>query len=542
MSRRALLILAAIGVLAAVLVAIRLTGDEAPRTRLTPAKRTVGRAAIAQIREAGELARRHGGSAAPLVDDDEPGEDGTMLAVAGSVLDVMSDDVVGGVEVVFRSAVGETSVVTGPDGTYRIALARGAYRAFVRDDAVLSIGAAARVRIPGAPTPDQAGLPDEALMPLVDVNRDLDGIDLAVVRGGRITGTVTGAGGKPVAGAIVRAQGGVRSALGTDLVETDAAGRFDLRVATGGYRLEVSHARYASTAEPAFARVAPGGTVDVMLALARGCIIAGTVTAASGRPANEGAIEQKWGEGVNGFGPAGRIEADGRFRYTTLDEGPITLRAWPWKSAPSVEQTFPCTDGARYDTVAFRIPERRPDVEGVLVDAKGAPVAFTYVDFAPLEEGGMAQQERTDAEGRWAVFSLPAGRYRATAQAAGRGLLVTEVTSPRAGVRLALLATGSLEGTVPGLATGAFQLELMRCLDASHVDLARERRYVRVERGRFRVEGLPACRLAMAAHWRGTHVVFDAELPPNGTTTVEVARKPLDEADADSDDEAPSVD
>ena len=57
--------------------------------------------------------------------------------------------------------------IAGADGSYRIELEPGAYRAFVRDDSVLSIGFPVEERLPGFPDLDAIGAPDETAMPLV---------------------------------------------------------------------------------------------------------------------------------------------------------------------------------------------------------------------------------------------------------------------------------------------------------------------------------------------------------------------------------------
>ncbi|MBX3156342.1 MAG: carboxypeptidase regulatory-like domain-containing protein [Deltaproteobacteria bacterium] len=458
--------------------------------------------------------------------------DGAVV-VSGTVIDARTHGPVAGVEVVLRSAIfgAEETTIAGADGTYRIAVAPGVYRAFVRDDTVLSVGRAERVRLPGPPSADAAGVPDEALMPLLVANADAGGHDLTVTRGGIVTGRVLDRSGNPIAGAAVRARTntGTRPALGTDLAESDASGRYELRLPEGEYAIDATHARFAG----ADARADRVVLVEAARRIARdvtmtaGCVIAGRVVGPAGRARVDGAIERRWGTTDLEFSPSSRIEADGTFRWVTAEPGEVTLRAWPWKSAPSEAQTFTCVDGARF-TTTFAVPDRRPDIAGTLVDAAGAAVADAYVDLMPLDPGGIGQQERTDADGSWGVFHMPAGRYRISVHAPGRGVVTAIVTSPQADVRLALGGVGRLEGTVSRLDSGSFELELRTCTSpAGGVALPGERRVVSVAHGKFTVDDVPACgRLELAATWRGHTFGKLVDVTAGAATQLELALGP----------------
>lgn len=433
---------------------------------------------------------------------------------------------VGKVEIVFRSAAGEETTIAAVDGSYQIELAPGSYRAFVRDDGVLSVGMVERPRVPELPSADRANLPDESLMPIVLADHDLAGVDLAVVRGGAITGHVVDGAGHPIAGAVVRARRNpshdtgppVRPALGTDVAETDDAGAFELRVPRGGYVLEATHARYARNANGVAAIVEPGASATVEVVMTAGCTIAGRVVGPDGQPVGEGAIERKWGEGDHAYGPDGSIAADGTFRWVTTAEHDVTLRAWPWKSPPSPSRTFACREGARFEDVVFQLPAVGPDIDGVLVDASGAPVPLAFLDLAPLDPGGVAQQERSDASGAWGVFAMPAGRYRVTAHAPGRGFVSTVITAPVHGLRIALAPTGRIEGTLR-VDRGSFEVQLLGCAGEDG-RLDGERRLVAIDGGKFTVDHVPACAVRMRATWHDRIVTETVEVPPGGVGRV----------------------
>lgn len=447
------------------------------------------------------------------------------VAISGHVIDIREQHPVPGIEVVFRGPTGETSTTSDRDGAYTVRLAIGSYRAFVRDDTVLSIGRSDRVRLPSPPSADTAGVPDEALMTTVNATGDADGVDLSVVRGGVVSGKVIDRSGRPIAGAVVRARSGsVRPTLATDIAESDGDGSFELRLPAGAFDLDANHPRFAGIAS-SDTRIAvePGDHLKTTVILTTGCVIAGRVVGPGGKPASDGAIERQWGTGDTEFAASGRIEPDGSFRWVTTEPGEVVLRAWPWKSPPSAGRRFNCRDGARWSDIVFQIPERRPDLEGVLVDPAGQPVGFAYIDVAPLDRGGLAQQERSDASGRWAVFDLPAGRYRLTAQADARGVTTATVVSPRDGIRLELGGTGRLEGTTARLASGSFELVLGACLDVGgKLAIPQTRQLVAITGGRFAVDGLPACQLAFNAVWHGRAISQQVAIPSDGTARVEL--------------------
>lgn len=486
--------------------------------------RTIGRD-VDDLREALALGRARGATLPAIGHASHAG----AIAISGTIIDAQTKQPVGNVEVVFRSELGEETTTAAASGAYRLEVPAGIYRAFVRDDLVLSVGIMGHVRLPTAPTADTVGVPDEALMPVVAAMTDVAGVDLSVLRGGAVQGRVVDRAGNPVAGAILRARGfdGVRPTLATDLGETDATGAYALHVPAGSYELEANHPKFAGVSAGTTVVVAAGQRVTANVTLVAGCVISGKVIAGNGALAGDGAIEKQWGSFDTQFTPAGRINPDGTFRWVTTETVDITLRAWPWKSPSSPPQRFACTDGARFDNVTFRLSDRRADIEGVLVDAAGARVPFAFLDLAPLDPGGISQQERTDAEGKWAVFDMPAGRYQITAHAAGRGVGALTVTAPQQNVTLALAGTGRIEGSTSLLANGSFELQLQACADGLSVqNLPEERRLVTVTSGRFSVDDVPACALQLVASWHGHLVTATATVPAGGTGRVELAIGP----------------
>ena len=519
MRRRVGILVAGVALLVLALVGGRaLVGSDASRVVKPASHRTVGRDLGEALAKAGRGVTLPGRSS-----------HADAIVIAGTVIDAQSTKPVGNVEVVFRSELGEETTQAGADGSYRIEVQAGIYRAFVRDEFVLSVGMARHVRLPTLPSSDTVGVPDEALMPVVVATGDADGVDLSVLRGGAVSGRVVDRSGRPVVGAILRARtfNGLRPTLGTDLAETDDAGNYSLQLPAGNYELEANHPKFAGVSAGTTVMVAGGDRVSADVTLVAGCVIAGRVIAAGGKPSGDGAIEKRWGVQDGQFSPSGKINPDGTFRWVTTETTEITLRAWPWKSPPSPPRTFACDDGARHENVVFQVPDRGPDIAGVLVDKSGARVPFAFIDLAPLDQGGISQQERTDAEGKWAVFDMPAGRYQITAHASGRGVVALTVTAPATDVMLELGGIGRLEGSTTLLANGSFELGLAGCNDGTtQVDVPEDKRLVTVTSGRFAVEDVPACELLIQASWHGHVVPAKVTVPAGGTGRVELAIGP----------------
>jgi hypothetical protein len=426
-----------------------------------------------------------------------------LVTISGRVVEVSSHAGVSGAEVVARGVLGESTAMTGGDGTFSIAVVPGDYRLAVRGAGVLSAGIAERPRLDGGPSAEQVASPEDSVMPAVRAIRDVGGVELAVWRDTTIEGEVVDTTHAAMAHVIVRADGSLRPASGSDVTETDAHGRFTLHVAPGQYSLHASYGVFVETHAPAVDTTAAPASVTIEMVA--GCEVRGRVVHADGTPAADGALERGYGNDLDVFAPAGRIEADGTFHWVTGETGAdVALRAWPWKSPPTPAQRFACTPGARFDGVELRLPDAQASITGTIVDSGGAPVPDAYLDIEALDPGGFSQQERGDGDGHWQVFDMPPGHYRITATAAGRGVVADTVVAPSSDVALVLSGTGRIEGSAAGLASGSFEASFVECSDmvdttGRGLAVAREPRVVAVADGKFEIDDAPACQLVLAA-------------------------------------------
>lgn len=464
------------------------------------------------------------------------------LSVSGSVIDRDTLEPVADVEVVLRGDHGDITSRSGADGVFELAVARGTYRAFVRDARVMTVGLQGRTRLRREPVAKLAGAPDEMLMPVIEISGDTSGLELPVTVGAMINGVVTDPDGEPLGDVVIHAvalesalsitrpavgppiarRAAPRPVLGTDTVISDASGRFVLRVPAGRYELVASHPDYAGVGGIAEFELDAGGRIEPTLTLDKGCIISGRVVGVADALPHDGAIETHLAFGGD-FGPSGRVNSDGTFRWTTTEEADLVLRAWPWKSAPSPGKSFSCRDGKRFTDVVLRVGNAKPDIAGTIVDASGEPVPLAFIDIQPIDFATGGQQERADARGEWHVYHMPGGRSQVTAAAPGRGIVTQMVFGPKEDLRLQLSGTGRIAGTTTEIVEGSFELTFHHCgpRDGS-IELEEDARLVVVRGGRFSIDRVPACALTFSARWRDRTIARSVVVEPERTAYVEL--------------------
>lgn len=427
------------------------------------------------------------------------------------------------------SLVGDAGTVTvqAPAGTYDTFIAPGFYRIFARADGLVAVGRAGAPRVPAGA---EVGAAPE-LAPTLGLFRDLDAVDLEMRAAGRIDGTVVGPDGTPVSGAVVRAipvaAEAPRPIAGTDVGVTNDRGHFSLTVPAGSYAIDADDANLVGLADPRARNVAVGadGTARVALHLTRGCIVEGVVHRADGSPAGEGSLEiEDPSAGDTTFVAATRIDAHGAFRLARRLPGAVRVRAHPWKSPPSAAVAVSCSDGAR-PRIALVVADERPDVDGRLIDETGRGLAHRFVDLMSLD-GAQSLQERTDGDGAFAFYRVPAGRWRVTAFDDDHGAASATITSPLSNVVMSMSGTGVLAGRVAGIDDGSFTLEVAGCLTAGGAPAARAlppRVYlVPVEHGRYQIGGLPACNLDATASAAGRVVPVSVTIDPDALVTEDL--------------------
>ncbi|MHC4959340.1 MAG: carboxypeptidase regulatory-like domain-containing protein [Planctomycetota bacterium] len=259
--------------------------------------------------------------------------------------------------------------------------------------------------------------------------------DVMLVKAAELAGVVTGPNGAPVSGAVVKVQMGQEQVIlmmlggGVPEAVTDAAGKFLLRGLKNGLpqKLVASHRDFGSS-EPL--TVKPGNGDSVALALTQPIQIVGTVVDEQGAAVDgvRVTVQRKKATSNRGMvNPMSTMEQGTTRPAVTDDKGAFALRNAP---AGDLELTFdhpqyqPQTREARSHADTPMLDTERTTlmrglgIEGVVVDAKGAPVVGITVMATQAQLGqpkpGAGRRyatSMTDEEGRFSMFGLDEGDY-----------------------------------------------------------------------------------------------------------------------------------
>jgi hypothetical protein len=457
-----------------------------------------------------------------------------LWQVSGTIRDLDTRAPIPGAEMILAGPLGENSATADDEGHYEMFVPPGLYRTFARADGYIAVGDVPIQRVPETPDATSIGLPAGHIAPALLVDRDTYGVDITLAGAAEIFGTVFDAGGYPIPEVLVVAEqsarnssGIARPVSGSHIDETDLDGAYSVIVPAGFIHLSANHIDYAGVERNSSRFLSAGDKVRMDLTLSRGCIISGTVVDSDGYRVDEGSLE-RWTGGLppNDFAPATRIDHNGDFRLALTETGDVTLRAWPWKSAPSHPQRFSCHDGALYEQVLLVAQDADADLEGRVVDADGEPIEYAFVDILPMEAGGMEQQERADQYGEFKVFMLPEADYRVQAYVPGKGFGVEIASTPSRGVTVQLGGTGSLTGRVLGMDEGSFTMVVKSCAvtdidggvfaQLDDVTMPDIEMLVPVSAGEFRVDGLPTCTISGRIVAPARTAYFRAAVPAGG--------------------------
>lgn len=299
-------------------------------------------------------------------------------------------------------------------------------------------------------------------------------LEVVLLRGATLRGTVRDEAGAAVAGAaVIAAESAIWGFPGEELAETksDANGAFALaHVAPGKClllakkegALESDHQKLELRDEEQRERLE--------LVLGRGAIISGTVRKPDGAPADGAAVQVSFDPealvGMGAFnaarGGSGKAKcgADGRFEATGLGKGPFVVSATFEREAAAggKEKWMAKAEHVKPDTRDLELTLAAPSVvTGRVHDVAGAPVTKFHVR-ALMESGAFFMSGETrvqdceDPEGDFVLRDLESGKWKVEASADGFGPMVpVELALPRTDetpLELVLAPAASIAGRV----------------------------------------------------------------------------------------------
>jgi protocatechuate 3,4-dioxygenase beta subunit len=285
-------------------------------------------------------------------------------------------------------------------------------------------------------------------------------LELVVARGSSVSGVVTRAG-RPVPGADVSLRG-----RGSGFARTEPDGRFLLRgVRPGEYSLYAeSAAEGAFTNGPTISVSAGADLTGIAIELDLAGAITGVVVDQDNAPVSGAHVSFEL-VGGRDYGRATTAD-DGSFTVRGLSGGgdyAVTITAALRSSlrfAPATGDAFPLvqiTDGKTHVRgVRYAVKAERLTIAGIVVDEHGTPVPDVRVAARPGEgpgfERGYDPTDVTDVSGAFAIADLIAGPYTVEARtgSGARASAPGPVEAGTRGLRLTLVAPGSVEGTLAG--------------------------------------------------------------------------------------------
>ncbi|HMF95281.1 MAG TPA: carboxypeptidase-like regulatory domain-containing protein [Vicinamibacterales bacterium] len=266
-------------------------------------------------------------------------------------------------------------------------------------------------------------------------------MSLTTIRAARVTGTVTGADGKPMTPAMISvSQNGGLETRATTQVRAD--GTFTIAgLPPGDYALRAQRSGDTDFAEQATTTISVNGddVADVQLFAAKAAVISGRliVDAVAGGRLPRTMLVSIFPMGITGVGPPSRparIADDGTFELRSapgrvrLFLGSVAGSADEWRiqavrsnGADVTNTGIDLKAGDHLSDIELAVTNKVASVSGIVTDSRGdVPKDYTAVLFSQDREKWLIinpfqQIARPDQNGRFKISNLPPGDYYAVA-------------------------------------------------------------------------------------------------------------------------------
>jgi protocatechuate 3,4-dioxygenase beta subunit len=278
-------------------------------------------------------------------------------------------------------------------------------------------------------------------------------VDLTLLPGGSIVGSVIGSDGRPAAGALVRVEAEApQMGAAVPLEKTDSAGRFEIvGLEAGPYRLVARHEGYAPSVLSGVV-VERAGEVRADLVLEGGVPVTGRLVGGSEQPV----AGRAWIDELSGARTPRSLAdvlradagADGVFRIEGVPAGShVLVVTAPGHSSQRVDVQVRPKDGLA--DLGDLFLETGLTIRGRVSDRDGAPIADAQIrGFQPRTFAGPPAEARSEVDGSFTLGGLSPGGYRLIATAPGYGSEHKPVEAGAEGVDLVLRPAGQIAGQV----------------------------------------------------------------------------------------------
>ena len=395
--------------------------------------------------------------------------DTTPVAVGSAVVEGVVRDLtgspVGGVDVLFRGPVGESSATSDGAGQFSIELGSGTYDVRAIGDKLISRNVPALQVLAAGP------------------DSEPQTIEVVVERMATLAGRVLSHDGSSIEDAAVHAIASnpierrmIKSGLLLDNVLTESDGSFELD--TLGKKELVLEARSGQLrARLLVAQVKPGERRDgLVIKLSEPITVSGTVADPDGRLVRSAEVSLVVNAGRFSHSQKIATDSSGRFAFEPMTRGGITLeaRADGWAPSPLLVISKNKIKGGSlsFDLVL----QRGNSVAGRVIDGEGNPLGGVRLRLGRGGSSFKALERYSSDDGTFEIAGVDRSKYWLSAVKGGYATGVVEgVEPPSRNLEVTLLPFGSIRGKVTDASGRALSSFVVR------VDRLKQRGVARVK-------------------------------------------------------------